>query len=80
MMALREEEACYHLYTLIFVNFLQCLYMVKIGGENAIILKYSLSERKKNPNEDLLILRNLTDTTFQNWSSAGNQKTSINFS
>ena len=54
--------------------------MVKIGGENAIILKYSLSERKKNPNEDLLILRNLTDTTFQNWSSAGNQKTSINFS
>lgn len=53
--------------------------MVKIGGENAIILKYSSSERK-NPNEDLLILRNLTDTTFQNWSSAGNQKTSINFS
>ena len=46
-MALREEEACYHLYTLIFVNFLRCLYMAKIGGENAIILKYSSSERKK---------------------------------
>lgn len=35
--------------------------MAKIGGENAIILKYSSSERKKHPNEDLLILRNLTD-------------------
>lgn len=55
--------------------------MAKIGGENAIILKYSSSERKKHPNEDLLILRNLTDNNVtQNWSSAGNQKTSINFS
>lgn len=79
-MAKRQEEACYHLYTFIFVNFLQCLQIVKIGGENTTIFQYSLSERKKNPNEDLSILRNLTDTTFQNWSSAGNQKTSINFS